>query len=105
MKKARDEDDVFRDEFLHSVLFIVDAHEAIDLDQAAQRHLTNMGTNWIGTISRETKLRTGPYIQEDGSFVPVLRVFDDSHGAFLQALSQDDAGFAILSLTQRNHDC
>lgn len=104
LKKARDEDDVFRDEFLHRVLFIADAHETLDLDQAAQRYLTNLGANWIGTVSKDTNLRAGPHIERDGSLIPVLRVFDDSHGAFLQALSQDDAGFAMLPPAQRKHD-
>lgn len=87
------DDDVFRDEFLQGVIFLSDRVDVVEVDVRAQKYLTDMGATWIGTMSGEkTGLRAGPHIELGGILTPVLRVFDDTHGAFVHAVRKDDNG-------------
>lgn len=96
LQNAREIDDVFRNEFLYGVLFVSELASDVEVAKATQIYLTDIGVSWIGTLTGKTRLRTGPYIEVNDTLRPALRVFDDTHETFLQALDTDDKGLGPI---------
>lgn len=90
-------DDVFRNEFLEGVLFTAKPATSIEVDDAALKHLADLGSKWIGTLSEAGPLAPKPHIAVDTSLRPAFRVYDDSHSTFLHALGQDTSALVFMS--------
>lgn len=100
LQKNRETDDVFRNEFLQAVLFISELASVIQVEKPALKYLTDIGVTWIGTMTGKTGLQAGPHIELGDTLTPVLRVFDDTHGAFLHALMKDEKGFGFFHTSE-----
>lgn len=98
LQRARALDDVFREEFLESVLFTTKAENKIKIDESALKYLVNEGSKWIGAWPEAGSVITGPHINAFRGLRPVFRVHDDSHSTFLHALGQDTSGLVSTSL-------
>jgi hypothetical protein len=80
-------DDVFQDEFLHEVHFTYTAK--VEISEDAQSYLRAKGTKTISTrfvTSQQEHPRPGLYLFTNGSYFPVWKLYEDSHGAFLHTL-------------------
>ncbi|KAI9689074.1 MAG: hypothetical protein M1822_000811 [Bathelium mastoideum] len=82
-------DDVFCRAFLNGVLFTYVWPGSFTVTTEVEVYLKSQGTKLIGThrvASSNVGPLPGPYLHFDGSLLPVWKLYEDSHGAFLEAL-------------------
>lgn len=87
-----DSDDVFNYAFLKAVLFVSADHRHPTLTESTLQVLKSRGAVWIKTLPDTLNLSPGPYLTRDGTLAPMLRLYDDTHGAFLHAIRPGPEG-------------
>lgn len=81
----RKQDDVFRYDFLHGVLFT--SAQEIEILEEAKNLLKSLGTVWIDKLTTSARsLNPGVYLASDQMLHEIRRLYDDSHGCFLASL-------------------
>jgi hypothetical protein len=88
-------DDVFTPTFLAGVLFEVNAQEIATLSTDIQIWLKESGTASHGFITKEAEespSKQGVYIVDNGYLREVLRLYDDTHNAYISSMRSNTKG-------------
>ncbi|KAF2230781.1 amidase signature enzyme [Viridothelium virens] len=90
IEQYRYEDDVFQLEFLEAVLFTYTGSDPLDVTIEARNYLQRFyETTMIGTrhvVSKNAHPERGPYLYTNGDLRPAWKLYEDTNGAFLNAI-------------------
>ncbi|KAK4222507.1 amidase signature domain-containing protein [Podospora fimiseda] len=85
-----EQDNVFRDSFLQGVIIVGNQSGSLDITVRARNALEARGAAWIKAAKRKKNsnftLASGSHLVSNGILAPVLKLYDDTHGAFLHSL-------------------
>lgn len=85
-------DDVFNESFLKGALFVSKGHST-DINPRAREILKARGCVWVKAIGLDTiSFAPGPHLVTNGIFSPALKLYDDTHSAFLHAIRRGPEG-------------
>jgi hypothetical protein len=85
-------DDTFRSAFLENVVITHNGDHEIELTSEARSYLYDKGTNFVDTLhvsNGEDRPSPGPYMYSNGTLRSIWKLYEDSHGAFLNTLVPD----------------
>jgi hypothetical protein len=91
--KYKQSDDVFRLEFLESVIFVCEGNFEIDISPSAKNFLETLGSKRIHFLAKDSysdsELKPGPHAIVGKHLREVWRLYSDTHGTLLTALKPD----------------
>lgn len=83
-------DDVFQPEFLSGIIFVGADKSEVTITPDVLKLLDLWGTRWTNFVPTESldeeNLLAGPYIVASGWLWQVLRLYDDTQGAFMVSI-------------------
>lgn len=86
LRNAKENDDVFREEFLQGVILLVSKGLDEQIAKDARALLPNRGNIWVDVRSQsEPCLSPGTYVADRSILWSVRRLYDDHQKAFLTA--------------------
>ena len=98
--KALNLDDVLHEDFLETILLTGPGSEQLSNAQSSGRLLRSVQNKWgvakIRGLGLQSDLLPGPYIVVGGELWQVLRLYDDTQGAFLVPVRKSTDGRYVI---------
>lgn len=99
-------DDVFRTEYSHGVVFLSTSNQMPKSSQVPDILRQNWGTTFCLTLPTnvpKSRLPIGPHLLEQGKLYAVYRLYDDVNGAFMTATKPYAGSGFVHYHTTRDH--